>query len=204
MIPIPILSRITVILILLMICSESYARIIERRNGDTAIYSNTYAVSSRKKSSKLMESKFDPIIEKYAAIYSIDPYLVKCIIKVESDFNPDAVSVAGAGGLMQLMQETAREFGLDDRTDPDGNIRAGTAHFSWLKKELKGEVPLALAAYHAGIGRVKRAGAITPIKATVDYVNEVMSWYDGAGDYSQAVRKLYMKIDKEGTLRISD
>jgi len=204
MISFPILCRTLFVLIPFVICGGAYPRIIEGTHGDTANYSNTPAVSISRKSMSKMDPKFDAIIEKYAAVAGIDPYLVKCIIKVESDFNPNAVSVAGAAGLMQLMQETAREFGLDDRTDPDGNIRVGVAHFSWLMKEFKGEVPLALAAYHAGIGRVKRAGAVPPIKATVDYVNEVMSWYSGAGDYSQVVKKLYLKIEKDGTIRISD
>ena len=204
MIPFPVPYRTAIFLFLILFCGGAYARIVEGTHDDTVNYSNTTAKPVEKKSFGKMDSKYDPIIEKYAVSYGIDPYLVKCIIKVESDFNPNAVSVAGAGGLMQLMQETAREFGLDDRTDPDGNIRVGVAHFSWLMKEFKGEVPLALAAYHAGIGRVKRAGAVPPIKATVDYVNQVMSWYAGEGDYSQAVKKLYMKIEKDGTIRISD
>jgi soluble lytic murein transglycosylase-like protein len=193
-----------VILIQIVIYSGAVARIIEGTSGDTANYSNTPAEPLRKKSPGRMETKYDAIIEKYAGASAIDPYLVKCIIKVESDFNPDAVSVAGAGGLMQLLQETARDLGLEDRTDPEGNIRAGVSHFSWLMKEFKGEIPLALAAYHAGIGRVKRAGSVPPIKSTVDYVNDVMSLYAGGGDYSQVVRKLYMKIGKDGTIRISD
>lgn len=147
---------------------------------------------------------YDVYIEKYAAQRSLDPYLIKCIIKVESDFNPRAVSVAGAAGLMQLMQETAREYGVTDRADPDANIRAGTMHFGYLMRELKGDVPLSLAAYHAGYGRVKRAGGIPPIKSTIDYVNQVMRYYAGGGDFSSAVKRLYRSVDKEGTIHISD
>jgi soluble lytic murein transglycosylase-like protein len=150
------------------------------------------------------DARFDKIIEKYADNHSIDPYLVKCIIKVESDFNPDAVSVAGAAGLMQLMQYTAWEYNVTDRSDPESNIRAGVSHFSFLMKEFKGDIPLSLAAYHAGYSRVKKLGAVPPIKSTIEYVNQVMKYYSGGGDYSASVKKLYMKVDKEGTVHISD
>jgi soluble lytic murein transglycosylase-like protein len=160
--------------------------------------------SEQSKAGFKYDSRFDKFIEKYAESHGIDSFLIKCIIKVESDFNPDAVSVAGAAGLMQLMQDTAWEYHVTDRSDPESNIRAGVSHFSFLMKEFKGEVPLALAAYHAGFGRVKRLGAVPPIKSTIDYVNQVMKYYSGGGDYSATVKRLYMKVDKEGIVHISD
>ncbi|MGL4370217.1 MAG: lytic transglycosylase domain-containing protein, partial [Spirochaetota bacterium] len=133
----------------------------------------------------------DPIIEKYAAKYNMDPFLIKCVIKVESDFKKDAVSVAGAGGLMQLMQYTAWQYGVTDRTDPEQNIRAGTAHLSSLLNSLSGDVPLALAAYHAGLSRVKKKMAVPAIRSTVDYVNLIMFYYTGEKNYIVKYSRIY-------------
>jgi len=134
--------------------------------------------------------KYDWMIEKYASKYNVDPFLIKCIIKVESDFNPNAVSVAGAGGLMQLMQGTAWMYGVIDRTDPEQNIRAGTAHISSLLKSVHGDVALALAAYHAGLGRVRKNMAVPRIRETIDYVNLIMFYYTGEKDYIGRYNKM--------------
>jgi soluble lytic murein transglycosylase-like protein len=132
----------------------------------------------------------------------IDPYLVKCIIKVESNFNPKALSVAGAMGLMQIMQETGRAYELEDPFDPEENLRVGITHFASLYTYFDKKIPLTLAAYHAGLGRVKKRMAVPPIKSTIDYVNRIMYYYSGKKDYSQDVKKLYTRIDKEGTIHI--
>jgi soluble lytic murein transglycosylase-like protein len=184
----------------------SYCPVVAVAESDTIhLYGKTSQNGSDKKQAGFTyDTRFDKFIEKYADSHSIDSYLIKCIIKVESDFNPDAVSVAGAAGLMQLMQYTAWEYNVTDRSDPESNIRAGVSHFSFLMKEFKGDVPLALAAYHAGYNRVKKLGAVPPIRSTIDYVNQVMKYYSGGGDYSASVKKLYMKVDKEGTVHISD
>ncbi|HEY1407246.1 MAG TPA: lytic transglycosylase domain-containing protein [Spirochaetota bacterium] len=160
--------------------------------------------TKKKKRIFTFDSRYDVLIEKYSSEQKIDPFIIKCLIKVESDFNPNAVSSAGAVGLMQLMQETARDYGVFDRTNPENNIRAGVLHFSYLLKECKGEIPLALAAYHAGLGRVKRLGAIPPIQATIEYVNAVMTFYEGEGDYSSSVKTLYRIIEKDGTINITN
>ena len=141
-------------------------------------------------SSFTFNPKYDWIIEKYASRYNIDPFLIKCIIKVESDFNPNAVSVAGAAGLMQLMQETAWIYGVRDRTDPDQNIRAGSAHIASLLRSVHGDVALALAAYHAGLGRVKKNMSVPHIRETIDYVNLIMFYYTGENNYITRYNKM--------------
>jgi soluble lytic murein transglycosylase-like protein len=174
---------------------------------DTVNLTNTGkspAYEKKNPSAFRFDPQYDIFIDKYSTHYSLDPFLIKCIIKVESDFNPKAVSKAGAAGLMQLMQETARDYGVNDRSDPEQNIRAGSAHLSFLMKEFNGEVPLVLAAYHAGSTRVKRSGGIPPIRATIDYVNMVMRYFEGGGDYSGIVKKLYKTIDRDGTIHIGD
>ena len=167
--------------------------------------SNVFQKQSDSGTNRGFPTVYDEIINGYAEINSVDPYLIKCIIKAESDFNPDAVSPAGAVGLMQLMQDTALSYNVFDRYDPDQNIHAGITHFSYLLRSFSGDIPLALAAYHAGYSRVKRCGGIPPIKATIQYVNTVMRFYEKSdSDYTQQVKKLYKKISSDGTILISD
>ena len=150
------------------------------------------------------KSAYDGIIGKHAALHGIDPLLVKCIIKIESDFNPDAVSVAGAMGLMQIMQDTCHYYNLDNPFDPEKNIDAGIRHLKSMMAFFGNDVPLALAAYHAGVGRVKKRMSLPPIQSTIDYVNSVMYLYTGdRKNYSEhAVRMLYRRVEKDGTIVI--
>lgn len=169
------------------------------RDGDIIIKNRTESgISSKAKFSNI----FDDIIEKVSSESGIDSKLVKCIIKVESDFNPKAVSRSGAMGLMQLMPDTAKYYRLDNAFDPEQNIRAGTRHFRYLLDHLNSDIPAALAAYHAGLSRVKKSEGMPPIKATIDYVNLVMKYYAGNGEYSSSVKKLYKRIEKDGTIAI--
>lgn len=186
-------------MMLLMISGVVYGS-----QSDTINLTNHCVSSPRPKRIFTFNPKYDTIITRYAQKENVDPFIVKCIIKVESDFNPNAVSTAGAVGLMQLMYYTALDYGVADRNDPESNIRAGVAHFAFLLRECGGDIPLALAAYHAGLGRVKRHNSIPPIQATIDYVNTVMGFYSGAGDYSGSVKRLYKTIDKDGTINITN
>jgi len=132
----------------------------------------------------------------------LDPYLIKCIIKVESNFQPDAVSVAGAMGLMQLMQATARLYNVNDPLNPEENLKAGIKHFNSLMNYFNSDIPLALAAYHAGLGRVRKNMAVPPIKSTINYVNRIMFLYNGTRKNSDKVKRLYKRIDRDGTIHI--
>ena len=88
------------------------------------------------------ERKFDALILKYSEKYRVEPFLVKAIIRAESMFDPDAMSGAGAEGLMQLMPETGDRFGVKDLTDPEQNIKGGTAYIRWLLDYFKGDSKL--------------------------------------------------------------
>ncbi|MCS6777423.1 MAG: lytic transglycosylase domain-containing protein [Chloroherpetonaceae bacterium] len=114
-------------------------------------------------------------IEKYARLNGLDPQLVRAVIQQESGGNPRAVSTAGAQGLMQLMPETAALYGVRDSFDPEQNIAAGTRHLAGLLREFRGDLPLALAAYNAGIGTVRRYGGIPPYTETRQYVQRILS-----------------------------
>jgi soluble lytic murein transglycosylase-like protein len=146
------------------------------------------------------------LVERVCAEEGMDARLVACVIKVESNFDAGAVSVAGAMGLMQIMPDIARAYGLNDPFDPRENVRAGARHLKSLLSSLNGDVTLALAAYHAGLGRVKRRNAVPPIKSTVAYVSDVMRLYSGRAPsgIEPKVRRLYKRVRDDGTIEIFD
>ncbi|MFC4808254.1 transglycosylase SLT domain-containing protein [Paenibacillus sp. GCM10023250] len=105
--------------------------------------------------------EYEPLIQTAAAKYGIDPSLIKAVIRTESSYNPSAESGAGAKGLMQLTDGTARSLGVTDAFDPAQNIEGGTKYLAYLMKKYDGNEQAALAAYNAGPGRVDRAGIRT-------------------------------------------
>jgi soluble lytic murein transglycosylase-like protein len=122
--------------------------------------------------------KFDPVIESAAEAAAVEPELLRAVIAVESGFDPRALSKAGAAGLMQLMPETARRYGVSDRFDPGQNVHAGARHLKALIERYDNDVKLALAAYNAGEPAVDRCGRCIPqYRETQAYVPRVWQVY---------------------------
>ena len=124
--------------------------------------------------------QYAELINNAAQKYGIDTKLIESIIKAESDFNPKAISPAGACGLMQLMPQTARMVGVKNIFFPEENIEGGTKYLKDLLEKFNQNLPLALAAYNAGPETVKKAGGIPSIIETQNYVARVLKYLQGS------------------------
>ena len=124
--------------------------------------------------STVFASPYEREIDAAAARFGVSPHLVHAVVKVESNYNKNARSHAGAKGLMQLMPNTAKRFGVSNRADPVQSLRGGTQYLAWLLKRYKGDLKLALAGYNAGEGAVDKYKGIPPYKETQKYVVKVL------------------------------
>ena len=123
------------------------------------------------------ESRFRPIITEASRLYGVETAFITAIIKVESDFDPYAISPKGAQGLMQLMPDTAADMNVTNSYDPRENIFGGTRYLYKLSKIFKGDMRLILASYNAGLSRVKSIHAVPDIRETKNYVKKVLYHY---------------------------
>lgn len=122
--------------------------------------------------------KFGDMIAKAAAKHQMDPKLLHAVIQAESAYNPNAVSSAGAVGLMQLMPGTAQRYGVTDRRDAEQNIDGGTRYLKDLLAMFNSNLKLAVAGYNAGEGAVmKYNNSVPPYPETQNYVQHVLSLY---------------------------
>ena len=118
-------------------------------------------------------SDFDELIQSAAEKNNLDPELIKAVVRTESNFNPNAISGAGAKGLMQIMDFNSRAMGVTNPFDPAQNIEAGARILSGHINRY-GDLPKALAAYNAGGPTVDRYGGIPPFRETQTYVSRVL------------------------------
>lgn len=158
----------------------------------------------------LPATPYDPYIEMVARENNVDPTLVKAVALVESGFNPKAVSSAGAKGLMQLMPSTAKRYGISDLHDPYQSLRAGAAHLRDLLDEYDGNVTLALAAYNAGSGAVKKYGGVPAYQETQQYVKKVQAKMGRTPRKNEGRlvsakgAKIEMRVQPDGTVVLSN
>jgi soluble lytic murein transglycosylase-like protein len=120
------------------------------------------------------ETELTPMIDTAAKGHEIQPKLLRAVMERESGFHPCAVSPKGAQGLMQLMPDTAGQFGVSDAFDPKQNIEAGATFLKQLLDKYKGDIGMALGAYNAGPSTVDQAGGIPNIPETRDYVDAIL------------------------------
>jgi soluble lytic murein transglycosylase-like protein len=149
----------------------------------------------------------DSAIEQAAARHNVDPNLVRAVVKVESNFNPNAVSRKGAMGLMQLMPATARQLKVSNPFDPEQNVDAGVRHLKQLLESYNGDIKLTLAAYNAGAGAVARSAGVPRYAETQNYVRRITHLYYGESPFAPAgptKAPVLMQRDARGVLYISN
>jgi soluble lytic murein transglycosylase-like protein len=148
----------------------------------------------------------DSAIEQAAARHNVDPNLVRAVVKVESNFNPNAVSRKGAMGLMQLMPSTARQLKVKNPFDPEQNVDAGVRHLKQLLESYDGDIKLTLAAYNAGAGAVARSSGVPHYAETQNYVRRITNLYYGVSDFNSGASRdpVIVQRDARGVLYISN
>lgn len=153
-------------------------------SNDSSASTQTTSSASTVSSPQDYEAYFKEASETYGVATSI----LKSIAKAESNFNPSAVSKAGAIGIMQLMPSTAASLGVSNSYDARENIMGGAKYISQLLSRYQGNISLALAAYNAGTGNVDKYGGIPPFTETQNYVQKVLSYMNGSfeTDYSSS------------------
>ncbi|PLX98974.1 MAG: lytic transglycosylase [Desulfuromonas sp.] len=168
-------------LFLLLLPSAGFADIYKYVDNNGVIHftntptRNHYKLYQKENGRKL---SVQDVIQRYADFYRLDKALVNAVIKVESDFNPNAVSRKGALGMMQLIPTTAQMLKVKDPLDPEDNIRGGSRYLRMMLDQFKGNLDLALAAYNAGPTAVRNYGGIPPYTETIRYVDKVKHYLD--------------------------
>jgi len=166
---------------------DKHGRIIltdKPRNDNYKLLVKTWKGWEEKKSTvaydkfKVNKTKYASTIAYYASRYRLPKSLLDAVITAESAYDPNATSRAGAVGLMQLMPETAKRYGVSNRRNPSANVNGGTRYLRDLLKMFDNKLELALAAYNAGEGAVKEHGnKVPPYKETRNYVKKVIAYY---------------------------
>jgi len=172
--------------------------------------STSQKVSSFVSGRPFTQQEIDAAIDQAASRHNVDPSLVRAVIKVESNFNPNAVSRTGAMGLMQLMPQTARSLNVVNPFDPQQNVDAGVRHLKRLMESYGGDVKLTLAAYNAGAGAVARSAGVPHFRETRNYVRRITQLYygDAASGYrimsSPVHEPVRVRRDERGVLSFSN
>jgi soluble lytic murein transglycosylase-like protein len=174
---------------------------------DSTQSANAKIMTANSRGHQASPDEVDQSIVMAAARHNVDPNLVRAVIRVESNFNSNAVSRKGAMGLMQLMPKTAHELKVKNPFDPQQNVDAGVRHLKYLLESYNGDVNLTLAAYNAGEGAVRRNRGVPHFAETQDYVRRITNIYYGGSGLSQVGPSrdpVHVQRDARGVLYISN
>lgn len=173
---------------------------------ESAKSANAKIVAANFRGTETSPADIDGAIEQAAARHNVDPNLVRAVVKVESNFNPNAVSRKGAMGLMQLMPATARQLNVKNPFDPEQNVDAGVRHLKQLLESYGGDIKLTLAAYNAGAGAVARSAGVPRYAETQNYVRRITNLYYGGSDFNTGASHdpVIVQRDARGVLYISN
>lgn len=162
-----------------------------------------FAISSAEvKISQRLKTGYDTLIKEIAVKHGLDPLLLHAIISAESAYDRFAVSDKGAQGLMQLMPDTAEQYGVQDVFDPEDNIEGGAKYLRDLKKLYGSQTDLILAAYNAGQEAVKKYNSIPPYQETREYVERVKVVYKQVTKSRRTT--IYAFVDSRGKLVLTN
>src|SRR6202167_4315688 len=189
-----------------MKAAESAAQEVNQYLGRDSSRSAIAKLAAANARSAASPEDIDAAIAQAAARHNVDPNLVRAVVKVESNFNPNAVSRKGAMGLMQLMPSTARQLNVRNPFDPEQNVDAGVRHLKQLLESYGGDVSLTLAAYNAGARAVARSSGVPHYTETQNYVRRITNLYYGGSDFNPGVASdpVRMQRDARGVLYISN
>lgn len=138
--------------------------------------SSSFSSAMKSAASSARPTGLDAVFKAAAEKYNVPERLLKAVAKAESGFQPNAVSCCGAEGIMQLMPSTASSLGVENAFDPEQNIIGGAKYISQLLRSFGEDEKLAVAAYNAGSGAVRRYGGVPPYRETQDYVKKVLAY----------------------------
>lgn len=160
-----------------MMMIQTLIKLLEKTLAAKGLDSDLSELYGTGSSSQSSNSSFESLIDRASQKYGVDADLVKAVIQNESAYDAQAISSAGAMGLMQLMPATAANLGVEDPMDPAQNIEGGVKLLRELLNQFSGNLTNTLAAYNAGPGAVQQYGGVPPYQETQTYVKRVLSTY---------------------------
>jgi soluble lytic murein transglycosylase-like protein len=184
---------------------QGYVAAQPRTSGaSTEVANPNYAALAR--GYRVSAAEIDSAIEQAATKHGVDANLVRALVKVESNYNPNAVSNKGAMGLMQLMPRTASGLSVSNPFDPQQNVDAGVRHLKQLLNNFGGDVRLSLAAYNAGEGAVKRNGGVPHYTETQNYVKRItdLYWNKNGNAFQPMSAPVHVYRGEDGVLRMTN
>jgi soluble lytic murein transglycosylase-like protein len=209
--------KTTILLITWLSTGSLFAGLIVRqdKNGHIVLTNTMDAAILKKDAISFLPSSYSTVIptqyknkiQTLTQKHDLREDLVIAVAKAESSFNPFAVSAKGAVGLMQLMKDTARQYGVFNRYNANDNLEAGVKHLKYLYEKYRNNIPLTLAAYNAGEESVKKYNGVPPYPETKQYIRRVMSLMGMSYTFSTTVRpkiKIYKYTTDAGKTIITD